>query len=56
MDAPTLYAHRYARHGLRSAFFDTICCRHIGRENDAPNAYALNQTVQWAEAARAQEG
>lgn len=49
------FARRYQRHGLRSAFFDTICCRHIGRQprdgetGFEPNAYQLNRMVQWAE-------
>jgi glycosyltransferase involved in cell wall biosynthesis len=48
-------ADRYARSGFKAAFFDTICCRHIGRpprdgsSGFEPNAYELNQTAQWSE-------
>lgn len=44
------FAHRYTALGLRSAFLDTICCRHIGGAGSAaavPNAYELNGTTQW---------
>jgi glycosyltransferase involved in cell wall biosynthesis len=49
------FARRYAQRGFRSAFLDTICCRHIGRDSGdgsttvPPNAYELNQMVQWRE-------
>jgi glycosyltransferase involved in cell wall biosynthesis len=46
------FAHRYAQRGLRTAFFDTVCCRHIGGEQEGPNAYALNQMTQWQAAER----
>lgn len=49
------FAHCYEEHGFKSAFFDTICCRHIGRSvregstELEPNAYELNQMIQWNE-------
>lgn len=53
------FAERYAAAGLKSAFFDTICCLHTGRltgERDAPdalNAYSLNQQAQFSGKAEA---
>src|SRR5690606_38643506 len=41
------FAHRYTRRGWRTAFFDTICSRHIGGREAGPNAYARNRTAQW---------
>jgi GR25 family glycosyltransferase involved in LPS biosynthesis len=47
------YAKRWYDAGYRSAFFNMICCRHIGRltseRNDKtkPNSYELNNTLQF---------
>jgi GR25 family glycosyltransferase involved in LPS biosynthesis/tetratricopeptide (TPR) repeat protein len=48
------YAHRWVGAGYKSAFFDGINCRHIGRltkdrnSNTVKNAYELNQESQFA--------
>ena len=47
------YANNWYSAGYRSAFFNMICCRHIGRltseRNDKtkPNSYELNNTLQF---------
>lgn len=49
------FAQRYSQRGLSSAFFDTICCEHIGRKTGArgdsatPNAYQLTGSPQFGE-------
>lgn len=48
------YAHRWTNAGYRSAFFDTVCCRHTGRltsernNKDIKNAYDLNDEGQFS--------
>ena len=47
------YANRWYKSGHRSAFFNMICCRHIGRltsdrhDKTKPNSYELNNTSQF---------
>lgn len=47
------YAKRWYDSGYRSAFFNMICCRHIGRltsdrhDKTKPNSYELNNTSQF---------
>ena len=47
------YANRWYKSGYRSAFFNMICCRHIGRltsdrhDKTKPNSYELNNTSQF---------
>jgi GR25 family glycosyltransferase involved in LPS biosynthesis len=47
------YANRWYKAGYRCAFFNMICCRHIGRltsdrhDKTKPNSYELNNTSQF---------
>ena len=47
------YAYKWYNAGHRSAFFNMICCRHIGRltsdrhDKTKPNSYELNNTLQF---------
>ena len=47
------YANKWYKAGHRSAFFNMICCRHIGRltserhDKTKPNSYELNDTSQF---------
>jgi hypothetical protein len=46
------FALRYTAAGLRTAFFDAVVCKHIGRliserGTDKPNAYDLNEVQQF---------
>lgn len=47
------YANRWYNMGFRSAFFNMVCCRHIGRltsdrhDKTKPNSYELNNTSQF---------
>jgi GR25 family glycosyltransferase involved in LPS biosynthesis len=47
------YANKWYNGGYRSAFFNMICCRHIGRltserhDKTKPNSYELNNTSQF---------
>lgn len=51
------YARRWTAAGYQSAFFDAVCCRHIGRltserfNASVPNAYDLNGVGQFAQSA-----
>jgi len=45
------YAYRWANKGYKSAFFNGIYCKHIGKltsEKDKPNAYTLNNENQFS--------
>jgi GR25 family glycosyltransferase involved in LPS biosynthesis len=46
------YAHRYTENNYISAFFESICCYHMGRKtwernSDVKNAYTLNEENQF---------
>ncbi len=44
------YADKYFAKGYKSAFFDTVCCLHIGKltsDKTGTNAYTLNKTEQF---------
>ena len=47
------YAYKWYNAGYRSAFFNMVCCRHIGRltsdrhDKTKPNSYELNNTLQF---------
>jgi GR25 family glycosyltransferase involved in LPS biosynthesis len=47
------YSERYFKHGYVSCFLEDIYCNHIGKltsetNNDKPNAYALNNEIQFS--------
>jgi GR25 family glycosyltransferase involved in LPS biosynthesis/tetratricopeptide (TPR) repeat protein len=47
------YAYKWYNAGYRSAFYNMVCCRHIGRltsdrhDKTKPNSYELNNTLQF---------